>query len=204
MLMIYNFMPFKMDTVTDGYRLSTMNQGRGNVVYQELTRIEKALKLKQNPFPAKVFKEQNTFTLQITLYQLYQFLFDEAYDEAMKLVQKTIALPRIGDAVIAKLKIIVLYIQLITSSGKEQASYFYKLESRERKYIANDSQMITISTYMMVAGLIEGSYSEASFCFERVQGALKRIHEPGRKQVEEVLFKRVLKLVKHKHKDWKF
>jgi hypothetical protein len=204
MLMIYNFMPFKMDTITDGYRLATMNQGRGNAMYQELTRIEKALKEKKNPFPAKVFKEQNTFTLQITFYQLYQFLFDEAYEDAMKLTKKTMTIPRIADAMLAKLKTIELYIQLITNTGKNQSRYFYDLDSRERKYIANDNQMTTISTYLMVAGLIEDSYSEAFFCFERVSGALKRIHEPGRKQAEEVLFNRVFKRVKQKHKDWKF
>jgi hypothetical protein len=64
--------------------------------------------------------------------------------------------------------------------------------------------MSTLSTYLFVAGVIEDSYSEASYTFERRLNALSRIKESGRKAAEEILFDRVLKLVKKKHPDWRF
>jgi hypothetical protein len=64
--------------------------------------------------------------------------------------------------------------------------------------------MSTLSTYLYVAGLIEESYSEATYTFERQSISIKKIQESGRKAAETILFDRMLKLVKKKHPTWRF
>jgi hypothetical protein len=57
---------------------------------------------------------------------------------------------------------------------------------------------------LYVAGLIEESYSEATYTMERQVVSLKKIQESGRKAAEAILFDRMLKLVKKKHPSWRF
>jgi hypothetical protein len=90
------------------------------------------------------------------------------------------------------------------TNPKAASTYFYSLSSKQRKYLSNDTNMSTLSTYLFVAGLIEESYSEATYTFERQSISIKKIQESGRKAAETILFDRVLKLVKKKHPSWRF
>jgi hypothetical protein len=204
MLMIYNFMPFKLDTVTDGYKLATLTTAKGNDVYEELQRIEKMYKLGKSPKPFKVFKELNNLNVQIYFHKIYQAMVDEAYKEAIDDLNKLAASPRLGETLQQKIFILQTYIAFIENKPKAASNFFYELSSKQRKYLSNDNNMLTLSTYLYVAGLIEESYSEATYTFERQAVSIKKIQESGRKAAEAILFDRVLKLVKKKHPTWRF
>jgi hypothetical protein len=204
MLMIYNFMPFKLDTVTDGYKLATLTTTKGNDAYEELQRIEKMYKLGKSPKPFKVFKEFNNLNVQIYFHKIYQAIVDEDYDEASADLKKILASPRLGDTLQQKIFVLQTYIAFVEKKPKTAGPLFYGLSSKQRKYLSNDTNMSTLSTYLYVAGLIEASHSEAMYTFERQAVALKKIQESGRKAAEAILFDRVLKLVKKKHPTWRF
>jgi hypothetical protein len=204
MLMIYNFMPFKLDTVTDGYKLATLTTAKGNEAYEELQRIEKTYKLGNNPKPFKVFKELNNLNVQIYFHKIYQAMVDEDYDEAkvdLKLLSES---PRLGETLQQRVFVLQTYIAMIEKKPKAAASYFYELSSKQRKYLSNDNHMSTLSTYLYVAGVIEESYSEATYTFERQVVSIQKIQESGRKAAEAILFDRMLKLVKKKQPTWRF
>jgi hypothetical protein len=110
MLMIYNFMPFKLDTVTDGYKLATLTTAKGNDAYEELQRIEKMYKLGKNPQPFKVFKEFNNLNVQIYFHKIYQAMVDEAYDEASADLKKLASSPRLGETLQQKIFVLQTYI----------------------------------------------------------------------------------------------
>jgi hypothetical protein len=204
MLMIYNFMPFKLDTVTDGYKLATLTTAKGNDAYEELQRIEKMYKLGKNPQPFKVFKEFNNLNVQIYFHKIYQAMVDEAYDEASADLKKLASSPRLGETLQQKIFVLQTYIALIEKKPKAASTFFYEISSKQRKYLSNDTNMSTLSTYLYVAGLIEESYSEATYTYERQVVSLKKIQESGRKAAEAILFDRMLKLVKKKHPTWRF
>jgi hypothetical protein len=204
MLMIYNFMPFKLDTVTDGYKLATLTTAKGNDAYEELQRIEKIYKLGKNPKPFKVFKELNNLNVQIYFHKIYQAMVDENYEEASADLKKLAASPRLGETIQQKIFVLQTYIAFIEKKSKAASSFFYELSSKQRKYISNDNNMSTLSTYLYVAGLIEESYSESTYTFERHVVAIKKIQESGRKAAEAILFDRMLKLVKKKNPSWRF
>jgi hypothetical protein len=202
MLMIYNFMPFRMDTVTDGYRLATLSNEKGNEAYNELIRIEKAYKDHQDPKPFKTFKEVNNLTAQILLYKIYDALIYEKYDEALGFLERIEAHPRLGEVYQQRAFSIRSYITLWTGKKKEASDYFYNLPAKDRKFLANHNAMLTMTAYLIVAGTIEDSYSEARFCVDRRPGSLAKIKEPGRAEIENNLFENVLAKVQKKHPDW--
>ena len=204
MLMIYNFMPFKLDTVTDGYRLATLTTTHGNAAYEELQRIEKAYKEGKDPQPFKVGKELNNLTIQIYFHKIYQALVDEDYKTAEKDLKFVSTSPRLGETLQQKIFILQTYISFMTAKPKAASTHYYKLDSKQRKYLSNDTNMATLTTYLFVAGMIEESYSEASYTFERQHISIKKIHESGRKAAESILFNRVLTLVKKKNPSWRF
>jgi len=204
MLMIYNFMPFKLDTVTDGYKIATLTTAKGNDAYEELQRIEKMYKLGKSPKPFNVFKELNNLNVQIYFHKIYQAMVDEAYDEAKADLKKLAASPRLGETLQQKIFVLQTYIAFIEKKPKAAGSFFHELSSKQRKYLSNDTNMSTLSTYLYVAGLIEQSNSEATYTMERQVVSLKKIQESGRKAAEAILFDRMLKLVKKKHPSWRF
>ncbi len=204
MLMIYNFMPFKLDTVTDGYRLATLTTSEGNAAYLELQRIEKAYKEGKNPQPFQVSQDLNNLTIQIYFHKIYQALVDEDYETAEKDLKYISTSPRLGENLQQKILMIKTFIYFMRVKPKTASTFYYKLDSKQRKYLSNDTNMITLTTYLYVAGMIEESYSEASYTFERQHVAIKKIHESGRKAAESILFDRVLKMVKKKNPGWRF
>jgi len=204
MLMIYNFMPFKLDTVTDGYRLATLTTTQGNAAYVELQRIEKAYKEGKDPQPFQVGKDLNNLTIQIYFHKIYQALVDEDYARAAKDLKLVLTSPRLGETLQQKIFVLQTFIYFMEAKPKTASTYYYKLDSKQRKYLSHDANMITLTTYLFVSGLIEESYSEASYTFERQHVAIKKIHESGRKAAESILFNRVLKLVKKKNPTWRF
>lgn len=203
MLMIYNFMPFKLDTVTDGYRLASLTTAKGSEAQQELQRIELAYKKGEVPSTIKSFKDVNTITTQIYFHKIYQALVDEQYKEALKDILTIHKTPRLTEAMGYKLMVLKTFVYFMTHSVKLNRDHYYQLTSKERKYLSHNASMSTLSTYLYVAGIIEESQSEASYTFERQRVAIKKINEPGRKAAETILFDRVLKLVKKSNPSWR-
>ena len=204
MLMIYNFVPFKLDTVNDGYRLATLSTPKGNATYEELQRIEAAYKKGEDPKPFKIFKELNHLSLQVYFHKIYQAIVDGDYPEAKKDLKTIAKAPRMTEVIQQKIAMLETYLYFLQAKGKTASTYYYNLSSKQRKYLSHDANMTTLSAYLYVAGIIEDSYSEATYTFERQRIAIKKINESGRKAAEAIMFNRVLKLVKKKHPTWRF
>ena len=202
MLMMYNFMPFKMDTITDGYRLATLSNEKGNEAYNELVRIEKAYKDGIDPKPFKVFKEVNNLTAQILMYKIYDALLSETNDEALTFLERIEAHPRLGEVYVQKAFSIRTYIRVMEAKKKELSDFFYELPTKDRKFLSNNSSPLTMSAYLVIAGTLEDSYSETRFCLDRIKSSLLKIKEPGRMKIEETLFLRSLAKLSKKHPYW--
>lgn len=206
-LMVYNYMPFKLDSMTDGYKLALTNRqmSKGDPSYNELIRIEKAYADGQHPGPIKIFEKFTGVTTQIMLYQIYEWLVQESYVDALKLLERILnERDKLPDLLVNRVFSQKLYAVLIDKSPKEGTKYYFEqLTSKQKRFLANDLSMESLRAYLLVAGTIEDSYSECVFVLERKDKALKRTVEPGRQQAEKILFERALAVVKKRHKDWK-
>lgn len=206
-LMVYNYMPFKLDSMTDGYRLALTNRqmAKGDPSYNELIRIEKAYAEGQHPGKIKTFEKLTGVTTQIMLYQIYDWLMNESYIQALELLERILnERDKLPDLLVNRVFSLKLYAILLDKSPKEGSKYYFEqLTSKQKRFLANDLSMESLRAYLLVAGTIEDSYSECVFVMERKDKALKRTVEPGRQQAEKVLFERALAIVKKRHKDWK-
>lgn len=206
-LMVYNYMPVKLDSMTDGYKLALTNRqlAKGDPSFNELIRIEKAYAEGQHPGPIKMFEKVTGVTTQIMLYQIYDWLTTESYVKALDLLERILnERDKLPDLLVNRVFSLKLYAILLHQSPKEGSTYYFEqLTSKQKRFLANDLSMESLRAYLLVAGTIEDSYSECVFVMERKDKALKRTVEPGRQQAEKVLFDRALAIVKKRHKDWK-
>ena len=206
MLMFYNVMPLKLDTMNDGYRMALISKGVNVEAYNELMRIERLYSESKDPGDIKTFDEITTLTAQVNLYRVYQLLGGDRLEEAEAILDKIIAKPeKLNDVTNGRVFSQKIYIRLLTSS-KEEGTSFYKekLDSRQKKFLASDLSMESLRAYLLVAGTVEDSQSECIYVLERKASALRRSVEPGRKDVEAKLFEAALSKVKAAHPDWTF
>jgi len=206
MLMLYNVMPLKLDTMNDGYRLALISKGVNVNAYNELMRIERTLSEGQEPTDIQTFSEITTLTAQVNLYRIYQLLGLGAFEEAESIIDTIIAQPdKLNDVTNSRVYSQKIYIRLLQSS-KEEGIAFYnsKLNSRQKKFLASDLSMESLRAYLLVAGTVEDSQSECIYVLERKASAVKRSVEPGRKDVELALFEKAFNKVKEAHPDWTF
>lgn len=206
MLMLYNVVPLKLDTMNDGYRLALISKGINVVAYNELMRIERIYSEGKKPEDIKTFDEITTLTAQVNLYRVYELLAEDRLDEAEVILDNIISQPeKLNDVTNGRVFSQKIYIRLLNSTKEEGVEFFTKsLNARQKKFLTSDLSMESLRAYLLVAGTVEDSQSECIYVLERKNGALKRSVEPGRKEVEERLFNRALEKVKQTHPDWTF
>jgi hypothetical protein len=204
MLMLYNYVPFKLDTLNDGYRLILITKGVNVKAYNELMRIERTLTENKPLENIQTFEEITTLTAQVNLYKIYQLLVEDKYEEAEKIIDTIIAQPeKLNETTNSRVYSQKIYIRLLNST-KEEGIKFYKdnLNARQKKFLSSDLSMASLRAYLLVAGLVEDSRSECVYVLERKKSALKRSIEPGRKEAELMLFNKALERVIKEHPDW--
>lgn len=206
MLMFYNVMPFKLDTMTDGYRLALITKGINVDAYNELMRIDMATHEGRVPTDIKTFTQITSLTAQVNLYRVYELLGQHEYAEAELILDSILAQPaKLNDTTNGRVMSQKLYVVILTKSHDE-AEKFYKekLDSRQKHFLASDLSMESLRAYLLVSGTIEESLSECLYVLERKERALKRSVEPGRKAIEVALFNDALRLTKERHPDWEW
>lgn len=206
MLMFYNVMPFKLDTMTDGYRLALISRGVNVEAYNELMRINMDISDGKKPENIKSFNEITTLTAQVNLYRVYEFLGQHKFTEAEEILDLILAKPeKLNEMTNGRVMSQKLFVVLMTRP-KEEASKYYedKLDSRAKHFLSADTALESLRAYLLVAGLLEESRSECVYVLERENKAMKRGGEAQRKEVEEVLFNEALAKVKTAHPDWEW
>ena len=203
MLTLYNIFPAKLDTTTDGYRLTLLSKKENVAAFNELMRIEGAYAEGKELSDMKTFEEINNFTCSINLYTVYKYLKEKKYDEASVLLDKMIAAkdkidrPTYCDVVSQKMFIVLL------SQDYETAKKYYDehINQDERRYISNELSMPSIRAYMLISSILDISEHEARYAKSRMKKALKRTLA-GRIEVEKELYQLALDKVDQVRPEW--
>ena len=203
MLTLYNIFPAKLDTTTDGYRLTLLSKKENVAAFNELMRIEGAYAEGRELSDMKTFEEINNFTCSINLYTVYKYLKEKKYNEASVLLDKMIASkdkidrPTYCDVVSQKMFIVLL------NQDYETAKKYYDehINQDERRYISNELSMPSIRAYMLISSILDISEHEARYAKSRVNKALKRTLA-GRVEVEKELYQLALNKVDQVRPEW--
>ena len=204
MMAIYNFVPVKLDSMTDGYRLTLISKPVNVEAYNELLRIEDAQRRGVDYGKVKVFDEITNFTASLNLVTVYEKLGAKDYDEARKLIDKICENPeKISKSTLNRLIAQKLYITIITKPLEEAKQYYdSEVDDTVRRFISNDLSMESIRAYVLIAGMLDESLGEVEFANSRKEKAMKRALK-SRAEVEETLYKDAINIVNEAHKDWK-
>lgn len=201
---LYNFVPFKLDSMTDGYRLTLVSK-KGNIeAFNELLRIKNLEREGKEIKDVKIFDDITDFTAQINLITVYDLLSQRKLYEASQLIEKMLEDPKkISTVTYRRLVCQKLYIMLIKDDLATVRNYYDEFVPDDvRRFISNDLSMESLRAYILIAGLLDESNGEVEYANARKTKAMKRT-DNARLNIEKELYQEALNKVKRVHPDWK-
>ena len=201
-ILFYNILPMRIDSMTDGYRLTTVSNPKNRAAFNELLRVEYEMQ-QGNNVEVKIFDEITNFTADLNLNKVYALLDNKQYKEAEEILDKIIAAKSGIDAkVYIRARAQKIYINLITKDLEEARAYYDKeVPVSERREISNDVSMASIRAYLLMSGLLDKSRSECIIALNNVYRAFKKTPK-NRQKTEVMLFNEALEKVVAAHPDW--
>ena len=201
-ILFYNILPLRIDSITDGYRLTMVSNPKNKAAFNELLRVEYEIQ-QGNQVEVKIFDEITNFTADLNLNKVYALLDNKQYQEAEEILDKIIAAKKDVDAkVYIRARAQKIYINLITKDLADAKEYYDKeVPVSERREISNDVSMASIRAYLLMSGLLDRSRSECIIALNNVYRAFKRTPK-NRQNTELTLFNEALDKVVAAHPDW--
>lgn len=203
MLAFYNFVPLKLDSETDGYKIRLFQNPTNVKAYNTMLAMQEKKRLGEEIKEFPVFEEITEYTAEINILAMYKFLEDEKFEDAEKTIDTLLENKKyLGINAYNRLIAQKLYIVLLTKDLEEAKALYDKLcPSEVRRFIANDVSMPSIRAYVMIAGMIEGSESEVMFARGKVEKAKKRALA-SEIVAEEKLLAKAIDHVYNAHPKW--
>ena len=202
-ILIYNILPLKIDSMTDGYRLTMVSNPKNKAAFNELLRVEYLIAKGDDNVEIKVFDEITNFTADLNLNRVYALLDKKEYVQAEEILDKIIAAKEeVSEKVYIRAIAQKIYINLMIKNIEEAKEYYEKeVPVSERREISNDVSMASIRAYLLMSGLLDKSRSECIIALNNVYRAFK--HTPKNRQSTEImLFNEALDRVVAAHPDW--
>ena len=202
-ILLYNILPMRIDSMTDGYRLTMVSNPKNKAAFNELLRVEYEISQGNDNVEIKVFDEITNFTADLNLNRVYALLDKKEYKPAEEILDKIIAAKQeVSEKVYIRARAQKIYINLYTRNLEEAKEYYEKeVPVAERREISNDVSMASIRAYLLMSGLLDKSRSECIIALNNVYRAFK--HTPKNRQHTEVeLFNEALEKVVAAHPDW--
>ena len=202
MIFVYNILPFRLDSITDGYRLTKVTNPKNREAFNELLKVEYDIS-QGKEVDVKVFKEITNYTADLNLNKVYALLDAKKFDEAVVILDDIInAKENVSKTVYIRAKAQKVYIHLINDDIEAAATYYDKeVPVSERRDISDDNSMACVRAYILMEGLLDKSRSETVIALNKVNSAYKKT-PANRKAVERQLFNDALKKVNEAHPKW--
>ena len=202
LILIYNILPFKLDTPTDGYKLTLVSNPKNKVAFNELLRVQRAVE-EGKDIEIKTFTEITNYTANLNLNKVYQLLDKRDFANAEPLLDMIIdAKENVSYAVYIRARAQKIYINLMNKSLEEAQEYYEKeVPPSERRDISTDISMPSIRVYLLMSGLLDKSRSECIIALNNVIKAYKKTPK-NRQGVEVDLFNETLDKVCAAHPKW--
>ena len=204
MIFIYNILPFRLDSMTDGYRMRMCTNAANKKAFNELLRVEYAVSQGDPNVEVATFENITNFTADLNLNKVYLLLDKGEYQEAEKLVDIILAgQENISEKVYIRARAQKIFINLYTKPTDEAKEYYDKeVPMSERRVLSNDLSMVSIRTYLLMSGLLDGSKSECMIAINNVRKCFNSTPKQ-RQKYEANLFNGALEKVNELHPTWK-
>jgi hypothetical protein len=203
MIFLYNILPFKLDSTTDGYRLVLVSNPKNKVAFNELLRVEHEISLGNSDVEIKTFDVITNFTADLNLNKVYVMLDKGEYEAAIPLVEQIIhAKQDVSEKVYVRACSQLVFIYMMTKPLEEATEIINtSLPVQVKKAISQDISMVSSRAYILLAGLIDKSKSEILLTINNIQKAFKSTPK-ARRAIEVRLFNNALDKVIEAHPKW--
>jgi hypothetical protein len=203
LLAFYNFIPLKLDSFTDGYRIRLFTKAVNVEAYNQMLIIQDKQRLGEKVEKIPVFSEITEYTAEINTSAFYKNLEDNNLEEANRIVDHLLENKKVINANdYNRLVAQKMYVAVLTLEKEETKKLYDSICPIEvRRFIANDGAMSSIRAYIMIAGMIEESQSEVLYAKTKIEKAKRRTPASVIK-TEEKLLESTLELIYKSHPKW--
>ncbi len=202
-ILIYNIIPMRLDSVTDGYRLTMVSNSNNKTAFNELLRVDYEISQGNTDVEIMTFDNITNFTADLNLNKVYVLLDKRDYVEAEKLIDLILTgKDEISATTYLRARSQKIFINLMTRPIEEATAFYKELDIKEIRQISRDISMPSIRTYILVSGLIEKSESETMIALKNAEKAYNKTTDK-RKHVERTLYNEALQKVIDAHPNWK-
>ena len=184
-ILLYNIIPFRLDSVTDGYRLTMVSNPKNRAAFNELLRVEYEISQGNSDVEIKTFENITNFTADLNLNKVYALLDKREFEEAERLLDIILTgKDELSHRTYLRALAQKIFIHLLNKSPEEAKEYYdNEVDLRIVREISQDDSMPSIRTYILVCGLIDRSKSEAARAIDKVSRAYK--HTPKKRRETE-------------------
>ena len=184
-ILLYNIIPLRLDSITDGYRLTMVTNPKNKEAFNELLRVEYEISQGNSDVEIKTFENITNFTADLNLNKVYALLDKREFDEAEKLLDIILAgKNELSHRTYLRAVAQKIFIHLLNKTPEEAREYYdNEVDLRIVREISQDDSMPSIRTYILVCGLIDRSRSEAALAIDKVSKAYK--HTPKNRRPTE-------------------
>ena len=206
MIMLYNIMPFQMDTMNDGYRLALITKPVNIQAFNILSNIEEKNDNGEELDQVAAFAEVTILTGQVNLIAVYQKIYQADFETAELLINDLIVNKnQLSIDIIARAAAQKVYLLLQSNEIALAEEYFMTTMDKEtRKFVGNDLALPTLRAYFLYSGLVSKSVSECAYVLGRLEKAKGREINKNILVVENTLFKAAVAQVRTANPSWEF
>lgn len=202
-ILLYNILPFRLDSITDGYRLTMVTNPKNKEAFNELLRVEYEISQGNSDVEIKTFENITNFTADLNLNKVYALLDKRQFDEAEELLDIILK----GKDELTRRNYLralaqKIFIHLFNKNPEEAREYYDKnVDLKFVREISQDDSMPSIRTYLLVCGLIDRSRSEAALTIDKVNRAFKHTNK-NRRATEASLYNETLDRIVEYNPKW--
>ena len=202
-LFVYDFIPFKLDTVNDGYRLSLLTKPDNAQALLDYMDYQGRLSLEGPSAELKFNEKSSDFIFESNLTVVEQALIKRDYIAAGKMIEKMKNTSgKIDQFLVKRIIAQEMFVLLMTKPLDEvKKHYDENVSDADRKFISNDVTVEALRAYALIAGLIDNSQFEVQYAISKKEKAIKKFL-PIFQEEEKELFEEVIKKIQEKHPEW--
>lgn len=202
-ILLYNILPFRLDSITDGYRLTMVTNPKNKEAFNELLRVEYEISQGNSDVEIKTFESITNFTADLNLNKVYALLDKRQFEEAEQLIDIILTgKEELSRRTYLRALAQKIFIHLFSKDPEEARKYYdEEVDLKVIREISQDDSMPSIRTYLLVCGLIDRSRSEAARTIDKVNKAYKKTNK-NRRGVEAALYNESLEKVVENNPKW--
>lgn len=202
-LIVYDFLPFRMDTMTDGYRLILLsNKKNAEPLLSYMSYQGKKAYGEDCEFDVE-FTEITDFTADLNFLSAERALLKGDYEKVNKII-KILETNKesLNEQSKYHLSAVKLFMMFNNENNDDVKEYYEKeIDDKTRKFLSNDVDISSLRTYALIAGLIDQSEFEVQYACSKKEKSVKRCPKEDW-EAEGKLFDQVIERIKEAHPKW--